>query len=137
MRRYNSAVFQSLSSHNYTVAVVKDSFLSNSSWSLKTAESNRIGDNGWDEHRVNPPNLNPQQIIALMQQDAHTYDRLNVSACFNLYDDYFTPQGNVIVLVKNGSVQSPPDDSLLMYVSIVPRSDDWGEEHVGSWQWNW
>lgn len=120
-------MFQSLSSHNYTVAVVKDSFLRNSSWSLETAESNRIGDNGWDESRVNPPNFNPQQIIKSMQQDAHTYDNLNISACFNLYDDYFKPQGNVIVLVKNGSVQSPPDDSLLMYVSIVPRSDDWGK----------
>lgn len=120
-------MFQSLSSHNYTVAVVKDSFLSNSSWSLETAESNRVGDNGWDEPRVNPSNFNPERIIRSMQQDAHTYEERNVSACFDLYDDYFNPQGNVIVLVKNESLQSPQDDSLLMYVSIVPRSDDWSK----------
>jgi hypothetical protein len=120
-------VFQSLSSHNYTVAVVKGSFLKNNSWSLETAESNRIGDNGWDEARVNPSDFNFEQIIESMQQDAHAYEELNISACFDLYDDYFNPQGNAIVQVKNESLKSPPDDSLLMYVSIVPRSDDWSK----------
>lgn len=120
-------MFQSLSSHTYTVAVVKDSFLSNSSWNLETAESNRIGDNGWDESRVNPSNFDFEQIIQSMQHDAHAYEELNISACFDLYDDYFIPQGNVIILVKNESLQYPPDDSLLMYVSIVPRSDDWSK----------
>lgn len=120
-------MFQTLSSHTYTVAVVKDSFLSNSSWSLETAESNRIGDYGWDDSRVNPSNFNSKQIIRSIQQGAHTYEERNISACFDLYDDYFKPQGNVIVLVKNESLQRPPNDSLLMYVSIVPRSDDWSK----------
>ncbi|KAF4919075.1 putative transporter [Colletotrichum viniferum] len=124
---YNSAVFQSLSSHNYTVAVIKDSFLANSTWSLTTAEANRAGDWGWNDTRVNPTNLDYEQIIRGMQQNATSYQEMNVSDCFALYDDYWQPQGNVLVLVKNQSVQTPPDDSLLMYVSIVPRSDDWGK----------
>lgn len=101
--------------------------MSNSSWRLETAESNRIGDPGWDEPRVNPSNFDTEQIIKSMQQDAHTYEERNISACFDLYDNYFNAQGNVIILVKNESLQSPPDDSLLMYVSIVPRSDDWSK----------
>ncbi|KAI8258337.1 hypothetical protein K4K53_004736 [Colletotrichum sp. SAR 10_77] len=66
-------------------------------------------------------------IIRGMQQNASSYQEMNVSDCFALYDDYWQPQGNVLVLVKNQSVQTPPDNSLLMYVSIVPRSDDWGK----------
>ncbi|KAK6225711.1 hypothetical protein QIS74_01758 [Colletotrichum tabaci] len=124
---YNSAVFKSLSSHNYTVAVVKDSFLNNSSWSLLTAEANRAGDWGWDDTRVNPPNLDYEEIIRGMQQDAQTYKEMNISACFALYDDYWQPQGNALVLVRNETLQSPPEDSLLMYVSVVPRSDNWGK----------
>ncbi|TQN66010.1 hypothetical protein CSHISOI_09399 [Colletotrichum shisoi] len=124
---YNSAVFKSLSSHNYTVAVVKDSFLDNSSWSLSTAEANRAGDWGWDDTRVNPPNLDYGEIIRGMQQDAQTYRGMNISACFDLYDDYWQPQGNALVFVKNETLQSPPEDSLLMYVSVVPRSDNWGK----------
>ncbi|TKW51309.1 hypothetical protein CTA1_13012 [Colletotrichum tanaceti] len=124
---YNSAVFKSLSSHNYTVAVVKDSFVRNSSWSLSTAEANRAGDWGWDDTRVNPPNLDYEEILRGMQRDAQTYREMNISACFALYDDYWKPQGNVLVFVKNETLQTPPEDSLLMYVSIVPRSDNWGK----------
>ncbi|KAL0778617.1 hypothetical protein CaCOL14_004875 [Colletotrichum acutatum] len=124
---YNSAVFQSLSSHNYTVVVVKDSFLSNASWSLKTAENNRAGDYGWEDTRVNPSNLDYEEVVRAIQRNASIYEERNISACFDLYDDYFNPQGNAIILVKNESSQSPPEDSLLMYVSIVPRSDDWSK----------
>ncbi|KAK1480592.1 hypothetical protein CCUS01_16170, partial [Colletotrichum cuscutae] len=124
---YNSAVFQSLSSHNYTVVVVKDSFLSNASWSLRTAEDNRAGDYGWEDTRVNPSNLDYEEVVRAIQRNASIYEERNISACFDLYDDYFNPQGNAIILVKNETLQSPPEDSLLMYVSIVPRSDDWSK----------
>ncbi|KAK1490984.1 hypothetical protein CTAM01_10477 [Colletotrichum tamarilloi] len=124
---YNSAVFQSLSSHNYTVVVVKDSFLNNASWSLKTAEDNRAGDYGWEDTRVNPSNLDYEEVVKAIQRNASIYDERNISACFDLYDDYFNPQGNAIILVKNETLQSPPEDSLLLYVSIVPRSDDWSK----------
>jgi len=126
---YNSAVFQSLSSFDYTVAVAKDSFINGSSWSLETAERNRAGDPGWDEARVNPTSNNYTDIIHGIQRDLKEmpYVNLNVSDCFDLYDDYFTPQGNVVVLVKNQSVQAPTNDSLLMYVSVIPRSDAWGK----------
>ncbi|KAK1961406.1 hypothetical protein LY78DRAFT_617769, partial [Colletotrichum sublineola] len=67
---YNSAVFQSLSSHNYTVAVVKDSFLNGSSWNLETAELNRAGDWGWDDTRVNPLNVDYEKVIQDMQDAA-------------------------------------------------------------------
>lgn len=134
MPRYNSAVFQSLSSNDYTIAVVKDSFVNNAPWSISTAEENRAGDIGWDEVRVNPTHINGTlanytDVILRMQLDAISmpYQRLNISECFDLYDDYWTPQGNALVFVSNQSVQTPPDDSLLMYVSIIPRSDDWAK----------
>ncbi|KAH8205228.1 hypothetical protein TruAng_000640 [Truncatella angustata] len=125
---YNSAVFQSLASNEYTIAVVKDSFLNASSFNLTTAEQNRKGDFGWDDSRVNPEQ-NYTQIILDMQKAAMaaSYEELNTSACFDLYDDYWTPQGNALIFVKNQSVQTPFDDSLLMYVSIIPRYDDWAK----------
>ena len=55
------------------------------------------------------------------------YKDRNLSSCFGLYDDYWQPQGNAVILVRNESVQSPPDDSLLMYVSVIPRLDDWAK----------
>lgn len=126
---YNSAVFQSLTSFEYTVAVVKDSFLNGSSWDLDSAEIRRGSAPGWgNDSRVNFP-ANYTEIIHEMQINATKgeYTQLNISACFDLYDDYFAPQGNVIVLVKNQSVQEPLNDSLLLYVGIIPRSDDWAK----------
>lgn len=66
-----------------------------------------------------------------MREDAHDakspYTRLNVTACFDHYSHYFTPQGNSFIFVKNQSIQDPPNDSLLLYVSVVPRNDDWAK----------
>ncbi|KAI1856560.1 hypothetical protein JX265_011519 [Neoarthrinium moseri] len=125
---YNSAVFQSLASNDYTIAVVKDSFLNGSSFNLTTAERNREGDYGWDDGRVNPQQ-NYMNIVKQMQQAAMSgaYELLNTSACFDLYDDYWAPQSNGLVFVKNESVQVPESGSLLMYVSVVPRYDDWAK----------
>ncbi|KAM0806753.1 hypothetical protein AB5N19_07090 [Seiridium cardinale] len=125
---YNSAVFQSLASNDYTIAVVKDSFLNGSTFNLTTAEQNREGDFAWDDSRVNPPQ-NYTKIIYDMQQAAmsNTYEQRNLSSCFDLYDDYWAPQGNGVFFVKNGSVQTPAENSLLMYVSIFPRYDDWAK----------
>ncbi|KAI1408787.1 hypothetical protein F5Y13DRAFT_204536 [Hypoxylon sp. FL1857] len=124
---YNSAVFQSLASNDYTIAVVKDSFVNGSSWNLTTAENNRRGDFGWEDFRVNPPNRNYTEIILDMQQNAMStgWEDMNISACFALYNDYFAPQGNGVIFVKNDT--GAEDDSLLMYVSIIPRSDDWAK----------
>lgn len=125
---YNSAVFQSLTSFDYNVAVVKDSFVNGSSWDLATADENRSGDPGWNETRVNPSG-NYTQIIYDMQTAAMNGDYLykNISDCFDIYNDYFTPQGNVLVLVKNQSIQTQSSSSLLLYVGIMPRSDDWAK----------
>lgn len=122
-------MFQSLTSFDYTVAVVKDSFINGSSWSLATAEDNRRDDPGWDEHRVNPTGWDYTNIITEMQKAAAAGDYLhkNVTECFDLYNDYFAPEGNVLVFVKNESIQTPPTDSLLLYVGIMPRSDDWAK----------
>ncbi|RDA89814.1 hypothetical protein CP533_0873 [Ophiocordyceps camponoti-saundersi (nom. inval.)] len=124
---YNSAVFQSLSSSSYAVIVVKDSFLRGSSWNLTAADARAAGDPAWNESRVSPDYVNYTHVVQDLQQSAAAYRRLNVSSCFELYDDYWKPQGNVIVLVGNASVQSAADDSLLMYAYIVPRWDDWGK----------
>lgn len=120
-----------MSSHSYTVAVVKDSFLNGAPWNLTAAEERRFGDPGWyDEegfHRTNPQHWNYTENISVIQQNASSYARMNVSACFELYNDYWIPQGNVILLVANETVQEPTDDSLLMYVGVIPRSDNWAK----------
>lgn len=130
--RYNSAVFQSLTSFDYTVAVVKDSFLNDTTWSLETSQENATGPSYWawtKDGRVNPPDWNTTAIIAGMQKQAvnssSPYLYANISTCFDTYNDYFSPQGNVLIYVKNQSLQSPPTNSLLLYVSVVPRYDDW------------
>ncbi|KAK7991410.1 hypothetical protein PG988_000204 [Apiospora saccharicola] len=125
---YNSAVFQSLGSNNYNIAVVKDSFLQGAPFNLTFSEQNRAGDPGWDESRVNPP-IDYYAAITNMQEAASngSYKELNIHDCFALYNDYFAPQGNAIILVQNQSVQSPENGSLLMHVGIVPRSDNWAK----------
>jgi hypothetical protein len=130
---YNSGVFQSLSSHSYTVAVVKDSFSQGSPWNLQAAEERRFGDPGWypfdgeGYERVSPRHWNYTERILGLQDDIKGYDKLNVSECFDLYNDYWTPQGNVVVFVKNESIQTPTDDSVLIYAGIIPRADNWAK----------
>ncbi|KAI1099322.1 hypothetical protein F4804DRAFT_337336 [Jackrogersella minutella] len=122
---YNSAVFQSLASNDYTITVVKDSFIDGDSWNLTIAERNRKGDFAWDESRVNPPR-DYHEIISGIQRDTMKglYNLQNTSDCFSFYNDYWSPQGNGVVFVKNET--SPPEDgSLLMYVGIIPRWDNW------------
>ncbi|KAI0848731.1 hypothetical protein F5Y00DRAFT_253217 [Daldinia vernicosa] len=127
---YNSAVFQSLASNDYTIAVVKNSFANGSTWDLTTAEINRAGDYGWEDTedaKVNPYAYNYTEIIQTMQRDMSgaRWERMNISACFALYNDYFAPQGNGVIFVKNDT--GSDDDSLLMYVSILPRWDNWAK----------
>lgn len=109
--------------------MVNNAFLSNGTWNLTKAEYRRSGDPAWDESRVNPVYLDYQEIITSMQQNASAglYQEQNISTCFETYDDYWTPQSNAVVLVKNQSVQTQTNDSLLIYVSIIPRSDDWAK----------
>ncbi|KAI1746713.1 hypothetical protein F4782DRAFT_523606 [Xylaria castorea] len=125
---FNSAVFQSLTSNDYTIAVVSDSFLSGASWNLSTAERNRHGDPGWDDHRVNPKQ-DYQDIITGIQYNVTRglYERMNVSDCYAFYDDYWAVQGNAVILVKNETVQLDLDDTLLLYVSVTPRWDNWAK----------
>ena len=124
-------MFQSSSSFDYTIAVVKDSFFNDTTWSVSSAEERARGD--WtfvDDNRVNPPN-NYTEVIMNMREDVENinapYLRLNVSACFDCYSRYFTPQGNGFIFVKNQSVQDVSTDSLLLYVSVIPRNDDWAK----------
>jgi hypothetical protein len=61
LSRYNFAMFQSLTSFNYTVAVVKNSFENDATWIIATAEKNHVNKPGWvtstEGHGVlvNPP----------------------------------------------------------------------------------
>ncbi|KAI0407008.1 hypothetical protein F4802DRAFT_612639 [Xylaria palmicola] len=127
---FNSAVFQSLASNDYTVAVVKESFLSGAGWHLSTAERNRLGDHGWDVEFWgvhDPPGQSYQDIVEGMQKDVMngTYEHKNVSECFTLYEDYWaTRQGNVVVVAKN---EPGDDDSLLLYTFVVPRYDNYAK----------
>ena len=76
---------------------------------------------------MNLPSTNSAQIIQQMQLNALSYQNPSVADCFHRYADYFAPQGNLIVLVKNESIQAPSKHSLLLYVTILPRSDDWAK----------
>lgn len=129
--RYNSAVFQSLESFDYTIGVVKDSFLDGASFSIEAAQQRAAEDWSFtDDNRINPPN-DYGRVIEDMRSAALSssspYLRHNASSCFDYYDDYFIPQGNGLIFVKNESIQSIPDDSLLLWVSVIPRTDDWGK----------
>ncbi|KAI1370753.1 hypothetical protein F4677DRAFT_437391 [Hypoxylon crocopeplum] len=124
---FNSAVFQSLASNDYTIAVVKDSFITGASWNLATAERNRWGDFGWNDSKVNPEQDYHGIILGMQNDTEHgLYEMKNVSDCYAFYDDYWAIQGNAVVLVKNETVQSD-NDSLLLYVSVTPRWDNWGK----------
>jgi len=131
MIRYNSAVFQSLSSSVYSVAVVKDSFLDGASWNLTAAKERRKGSPGWDlqDGRLNPTSFDYDEIIRGMQTAAieGLYTERNISSCFDIYNDYWKPQGNVLVFVQNATLQLIPNDSVLLYASVIPRSDDWAK----------
>lgn len=125
-------MFQSLESFDYTIGVVKDSFLNGASFSVDRAQQRAAGDWSFtDDNRINPPTYDYQSVIEDMRSAAlnssSPYIRYNVSACFEYYSDYFTPQGNGLIFVKNESIQTPPDDSLLLWVSVIPRTDDWGK----------
>ncbi|KAI3322018.1 hypothetical protein HD806DRAFT_134601 [Xylariaceae sp. AK1471] len=127
---FNSAVFQSLASNDYSVAVVKDSFASGAGWDLSTAERNRQGDPGWDEGKVNPPDQAYQSIIEGMQKDVMNglYETKNVSDCYALYEDYWAvQQGNVVVVVKNETGAKGDNDSLLLYTFVTPRYDNYAK----------
>ncbi|KAK8085737.1 hypothetical protein PG997_007008 [Apiospora hydei] len=56
-----------------------------------------------------------------------SYQELSIPDCFALYNDYFAPQGNVLILVQNQSVQQAANDSVLIHVGIVPRLDNWAK----------
>ncbi|KAI1757385.1 hypothetical protein F4782DRAFT_478338 [Xylaria castorea] len=128
---FNSAVFQSLASNDYTVAVVKDSFTIGAGWNISTAERNRRGDHGWDNsltvHPHVPQGQSYQSIIEGMQKDVMNglYEPKNISDCYALYEDYWaTRQGNVVVVAKN---QTGDNDSLLLYTFVVPRYDNYAK----------
>ncbi|KAI0189431.1 hypothetical protein F4808DRAFT_467495 [Astrocystis sublimbata] len=129
---FNSAVFQALASNDYSVAVVKDSFLSGATWDLSTAQRNGEDDPGFDEQKVIHPDLDYQEAVEGMQRDVMNglYERKNVSECYALYADYWAPrQGNVVVMVKNTTaVQTTSDkDSLLLYDFVAPRFDNYAK----------
>ncbi|KAI1325094.1 hypothetical protein F5Y16DRAFT_278388 [Xylariaceae sp. FL0255] len=128
---YNSAVFQTLASNEYAALVVKDSFVNGSSWSIASAQKNQGNAIAWNQSYTHPvKGLDNSQLSPMIQdiQKAimnNTYTEMNISACFDMYNDYFAAQGNVVVLVQNQSVQSVTDDSLLMYQYIIPGPNNY------------
>ncbi|KAI1178695.1 hypothetical protein F4777DRAFT_536397 [Nemania sp. FL0916] len=127
---FNSAVFQALASNDYSVAVVKDSFLSGASWNLATAERNSQDNICWNDTNVIPPEQSYQSIIEGIQNDVMNglYKTKNVSECYALYGDYWEPrQGNVVITVKNESVATDDTDSLLLYSFVVPGHENFAK----------
>ncbi|KAL6718922.1 hypothetical protein ACLMJK_003157 [Lecanora helva] len=133
---YNSAVFTSLASNDYTVAVVNDAFLSDGSWNLTAAEVRGSSDPGLSWVTPNNstygwriPVMTPEETIATIQNNASKglYTKMDANQCFLRYNDYFAALGNVVVVTSNQSVQGQVNDSLLIYASIIPNSDDWAK----------
>jgi hypothetical protein len=139
--RYNSAVFQSLASNDYAVAVVTPSFLNGEGWNITAAETRGLlpGD-GYTSWVANPtpgygpsagwkiPGLTPEDTIRAMQQNSSTtgmYLKMDASDCYTAYADYWAAYGNLVVVAKHQSVQS--NDSLLIFASVIPRSDNWAK----------
>ncbi len=134
--RYNSAVFTSLASNDYTVAVVNKAFLSGGKWNLTAAGQRGLGDPGLSWVVNNSPAygwripvMTAEETIQAMQINgtAGFYTMTNISQCFQTYNDYWAALGNVIIVVNNQSVQGQVDDTLLIYASIVPNLDDWAK----------
>ena len=134
--RYNSAVFSSLASNDYTVAVVNEAFLTGGKWNLTAAGQRGLGDPGlsWVINNLpgygwRIPVMTAEQTIRAMQVNATTslYTNTSISQCFQIYNDYWAALGNVVIVVNNQSVQGQVDDTLLIYASIVPNSDDWAK----------
>jgi hypothetical protein len=74
------------------------------------------------------PSTSPEVMIKQMQQNAtSSYTRQNISECFATYDDYWSAVGNVVIVVKNETVQMQNNDTLLIYASIIPNLDDWAK----------
>ncbi len=127
--RYNSAVFTSLASNDYTVAVVNKSFLSGGKWNLTAAGQRGLGDPGlsWVINNSSAygwriPVMTAEETVQAMQVNgsAGLYTMTNISQCFQIYNDYWAALGNVIIIVSNQSVQGQVDDTLLIYAT--PRS---------------
>lgn len=126
-KSYNSAVFQSLASNDYSVAVVKESFLSGASWELSTAERNGQNDPAWNGKDFIPPPQGFNSFMESMQEEVMNglYERKNVSECYALYEDYWAVnQGNVVVVVNTEKGNS---DSLLLYTFVAPRYDNYAK----------
>ncbi|KAK0105189.1 hypothetical protein ONS95_004415 [Cadophora gregata] len=64
-----------------------------------------------------------------MQKNASNsiYTEYNVLDCFQLYNDYWTALGNIVIVTKNDTrpIERQVSDTLLIYASIVLNSDSW------------
>jgi hypothetical protein len=90
--RFNSAIFVSLTANEYTVATVTDNFLTGGNWTLPDSDH---------YHHA---------IVAEMQQNASSYDRLANDSCIKEYGvNYLSSRGHVIVVVSGENAT----DSLL------------------------
>ena len=68
-----------------------------------------------------------ETIRAMQVNGTSSYKNTSISSCFKTYDDYWAALGNVIIVTNNQSVQGQVDDTLLIFASIVPNSDDWAK----------
>lgn len=122
-------------SNDYVVAVVNDTFLLGGRWNLTAAGERARQDVNWisDAFPTIPatkwriPTMTADDTIQAMQANAKSgfYTKMNISQCFQAYNDYWSPIGNLVVVVKNQSIQEQMEDTLLIYTSILPNADDW------------
>lgn len=66
-----------------------------------------------------------ETIRAMQANRTSSYKNTSISRCFEIYNDYCAALGNVNIVTNNQSVRGQVDDTLLIFASIVPNSDDW------------
>ena len=104
-------------------------------WNLTAAGQRGLGDPGlsWvinnsSEFGWRIPIMTAEETIRAMQVNGSgSYKYTNISRCFQIYNDYWAALGNVIIVTNNQSVQGQVDDTLHIFASIVPNSDDWAK----------
>ncbi len=120
------------------MAVVTPSFLHGDGWNVTPAKirGSVTGNNytSWVAYGNSPgwqiPLLTPEGTIQDVQRNASTsnvYLYKGVSDCYAAYADYWAALGNLVIVTKNQSLPTQKDDSLLIFASVIPRSDNWAK----------
>ena len=105
--RYNSAIFSSLSSYDYALATVSDSFVHGGAWN----EANGTVPISWyAPWGSGPPEDVWNETVALRQMQDSAFDaskmiNLTKSECLQNYSDFYARRSNLLIVVEDSPVE--------------------------------